>query len=34
MVEVVKVENRKQQKEFLNFPLNLYKNNPYFKSLL
>ena len=30
MVEVIKVESRKQQKEFLNFPLNLYKNNPYF----
>ena len=29
MVKVVKVENRKQQKEFLNFPLNLYKDNPF-----
>ena len=30
MVDVIKVESKKQQKEFLNFPLNLYKNNPYF----
>ena len=30
MVEVIKVESKKQQKEFLNFPLNLYKDNPYF----
>lgn len=29
-IEIVKVKTKKQQKEFLNFPLNLYKNNPYF----
>lgn len=30
MVEVREVKTKKQQKEFLQFPLNLYKNNPYF----
>ena len=30
MVVVKKVTTKKQQKEFLNFPLNLYKGNPYF----
>ena len=30
MVDVIKVKSKKQQKEFLNFPLNLYKDNPYF----
>ena len=30
MIEIVKVENKKQQKEFVNFPLKLYKDNPYF----
>ncbi|MCQ2413541.1 MAG: GNAT family N-acetyltransferase [Clostridia bacterium] len=30
MVNVVEVKTKKQQKEFLNFPLRMYKNNPYF----
>ena len=30
MVIVKEVKTKKQQKEFLDFPLNLYKNNPYF----
>lgn len=30
MIEIKQVLNKKQKKEFLNFPLNLYKNNPYF----
>ncbi|MBQ2602726.1 MAG: N-acetyltransferase [Oscillospiraceae bacterium] len=30
MVEIVKVETKKQQREFLNFPLDMYKDNPYF----
>lgn len=30
MIEVVQVTTRKQQKEFVNFPLKMYKNNPYF----
>lgn len=30
MVEVREVKTRKQQKEFLDFPLKLYKGNPYF----
>lgn len=30
MVEVVEVHTKKQQREFLNFPLELYKDNPYF----
>ncbi len=30
MVEIKEVKTKKQQKEFLNFPLNLYKDNPYF----
>jgi len=30
MIEVFKVENRKQQKEFVNFPLKLYKKHPYY----
>lgn len=30
MISVKEVLTRKQQKEFLDFPLKLYKNNPYF----
>ena len=30
MVEIVKVESKKQIKEFIEFPLKLYKGNPYF----
>lgn len=30
MVEVLEVKSKKQQKEFLKFPLELYKNNPCF----
>lgn len=30
MIEVFKVENKKQQKEFVNFPLKLYKKHPYY----
>ena len=30
MITVEKVVNKKQQKEFLDFPLKLYKGNPYF----
>lgn len=30
MIEVIEVKSKKEQKEFLNFPLKLYKNNPYF----
>ncbi len=30
MIEIVKVRTKKQQREFLQFPLRLYKNNPYF----
>ena len=30
MVEVREVKTRKEQREFLNFPLNLYEGNPYF----
>ena len=30
MIEVKKVESKKEQKEFLDFPLKLYKGNPYF----
>lgn len=30
MIEVREVKTKKQQKEFLEFPLKLYKNNPYF----
>ena len=29
-IVVKEVKTKKEQKEFLNFPLNLYKNNPYF----
>lgn len=30
MVEIKEVKTKKQQKEFLNFPLDMYKDNPYF----
>ena len=30
MVVVLEVKTRKQKKEFLNFPLKMYKDNPYF----
>lgn len=30
MIEIKEVKTRKQKKEFINFPLKLYKNNPYF----
>ena len=30
MIIVKKVITKKQQKEFLEFPLSLYKDNPYF----
>lgn len=30
MIEIKEVVSRKQQKEFLDFPLELYKDNPYF----
>ena len=30
MVEIREVKTKKEQKEFIEFPLNLYKGNPYF----
>lgn len=30
MINVKQVKTKKEQKEFINFPLRLYKNNPYF----
>ena len=30
MIEVVEVKTKKQQKEFLEFPLRMYRGNPYF----
>ena len=30
MIEVKEVTTRKEQKQFLNFALDLYKGNPYF----
>ena len=30
MIEIKEVKTKKEIKEFINFPLNLYKNNPYF----
>ena len=30
MIRIEEVKTKKQQKEFLNFPLGLYKDNPYF----
>jgi len=32
MIEIKKVESRKDRKEFINFPLKKYKNNPKFRS--
>ncbi len=34
MIEIKEVKTKKQQREFLNFPLDLYKDNPYFVPLL
>ena len=30
MIIIERVQTKKQQKDFLNFPLKLYKGNPYF----
>ena len=30
MIEIRKVQTKKEQREFLNFPLKLYRNNPFF----
>lgn len=30
MIKIVEVKTKKEQKRFLNFPLKMYKNNPYF----
>lgn len=30
MIEIREVKTKKEQRDFLNFPLKLYKNNPYF----
>ena len=30
MIEIIEVKTKKQQRDFLDFPLKLYKNNPYF----
>ena len=30
MIEIREVKTRKEKKEFLDFPLRLYKGNPYF----
>ena len=30
MVNIKEVSSKKDVKEFINFPLRLYKNNPYF----
>ena len=30
MLEVKEVKTKKEQRDFLNFPLDLYKDNPYF----
>lgn len=29
MVEIVRVENKRQLREFINFPFELYKDSPY-----
>ena len=34
MLEIVKVETLKHRRDFLNFPIKLYKDNPYFVPLL
>lgn len=30
MIEIRQVKTSKEKREFLNFPLKMYKNNPYF----
>ncbi|MBQ2191629.1 MAG: hypothetical protein II409_04390, partial [Clostridia bacterium] len=30
MIEIVEAKTKKQQKEFIDFPLKMYKDNPYF----
>ena len=30
MIEVIEVKSKKEIKEFVNFPLRLYKNDPYY----
>lgn len=30
MIKIIEVKNRKDRKEFLNFPLRMYKDNPNF----
>ena len=30
MIEIQEVKTRRQQRQFLNFPLELYKDNPWF----
>ena len=30
MIEIIEVKSKKEQKQFVDFPLKLYKNNPYF----
>ena len=30
MTEIIRVETREQQKEFVEFPLRMYKNDPYY----
>ena len=30
MIEIVPVKTKRDQKEFIEFPLRLYKDNPYF----
>ena len=34
MVEIVEVKNKKDIKEFIEFPLRLYKNCPYFVPMI
>lgn len=34
MIEIKQVKTKKQQKEFVRFPINLYKGNPYYVPLL
>lgn len=29
-IEIIEVKNRKQLKQFVKFPLQLYKNHPYY----
>ena len=30
MIEIIEVKTYRQKRAFINFPLQLYKNNPYF----